>query len=470
MGASSPIRLASISLCFVLAACSGQKNPPPLGGDGGTRHDGGTPTNPWTTSIVDTGGVGLGLQAAVSSGGKVAAAYWVTQGVTSGQCPYTPPEDKIVWDLKYATRGSNGDWKVETVGTLPVVGQPRGLSLGFGADGVPRLAATGGPVEPPGPDAYCGSNDADLYTRTGAGTWSDETAAATSTDAVVPPPGDPSYDVGPVVGDWPALAFDSKGEPAIAYRDVHFGGIQSIDNKRSDLELAWKRGGGWTDLPVDMGRGAGLFMSLAFDTSDRPVIGYQVQYQTATGPKAGVFAARSDAQGQNFQTVQLSTATEEADPSVAVSPSDGSVWVAWYDAGDGFAHLGQLTDPTQFADVAKGWALQRLGDKRYDEGEHPSLAFAPDGRVALAWYRCTLATGGIGNCNTNDDGVVFAWNDGTSWHEEMVDAGGDGNCGMSPSLVFTPDGHAVIVYQCSVRTGPSTFDLQVFAAEREPLP
>lgn len=469
------IRTAVISLAAAALAACGGGNPPPLGnGDGGHHGGGADGGTPWVAhTVIDTGGVGNGISVAATPGGMVAAAYWTTTSTTNGQCPYNPPVDRNEWELRYATRSTAG-WNVETVASVPLVGAPRGVALSFAPDGSgPVIAAKGGPVAPPGPIGYCGANDADLYHRGAGGTWTPETAASLSADAIATS-GDTSYDVGFVVGDWPGLAWDSSGQPAIAYKDVHFGGEQHDDLARADLELAWKQGGGWTDLPIDMGEGAGDYNALAFDTSGRPIVLYvdpldRPMVNGVAGPPKGLFIARADTSGANWTRVELLANYTPVGSSIVVAPKTGTVWVAWYDRGEGMPWVGELTDETQFGSVSKGWKLTRIGDNQFDEGQHPSIAAAPDGRVAVAYYRCVLATGGIGNCDPNDDALIFAWEAGGTWTREVVDTGGDGLCGMNPSLTFTPDGHAEIVYQCSVKTS-SGFDLEVLAAERDPLP
>lgn len=458
---------ALLGLGALLLACPDGGGPPPLGADGGgTIHrDGGGGGETWTSSLVDEGGMGMGIRTAASAGGAVGAAWWSTAGRIDGTCDELGGDqipDRVRWTLRYGAFDGDG-WTVEDVAEPLLVGAPRGLALAFAPDGTPTLVAhTGGPVAQ---IRYCGASDVGVYRRAG-GAWSVETAVATSGEAAS---GLPASDYGDVVGDWPALAFTSAGDAVIAYKDVHAGGMQSDDFRRADLEVAWQEGSGWRHLPVDMGEGAGSYNALAFDGEGRPVIVFHVATDGLNASRHGVWAARSEDGGATWHEVQLHAGSSAEGPSVVYDSVTDQLLVAWYDASEGFARVGRLVDPASFDDVGAGWSLERVGDPRYDEGYRPSLAVAPDGRVAMAYHRCVKATSGLGSCDPNDDAVVFAWEDGGEWTYEVADAGGAGTCGLYPSLSFDASGRAVVVYQCAAETADG-FDLRVYSAVREPLP
>src|SRR5205807_2352474 len=89
----------------------------------------------------------------------------------------------------------------------------------------------------------CGASDA-ILARRAAGQWTLSTVAADSAappafmeDATQCAAGQNQCNVGDVVGEWPALGFFGA-EPALAYRDIHFGFTQD-DELRSDLDIAY---------------------------------------------------------------------------------------------------------------------------------------------------------------------------------------------------------------------------------------
>ena len=206
---------------------------------------GGPDADPWTVEEVTQGAVGRELDLAVLPGGQPALAYFATEGFDDGPCTEIAedPPMRVRWPLSYAQRGADGTWVVERVDDVLLLGIPRGLDLEVSPSGAPTIATmTGTPVAQ---IRYCGANDVGLYTRGAAGDWPLETAVVDSGQAAT---GEAASDYGDVVGYWPALAFDPQGNPAVAYKDVHAGGMQSDDFRRADLELAWRRGG-WQALP-----------------------------------------------------------------------------------------------------------------------------------------------------------------------------------------------------------------------------
>ena len=122
-----------------------------------------------------------------------------------------------------------------------------------------------------------------------------------------------------------------------------------------------------------------------------------------------------------------------------------------------------------FSNVAEKWELEELGNGQYDEGYSPSLAQAPLGQVAMAYYRCVQSQGELGECTPNDDGLVFGWKD-ARWSYELVDGGEEeGVCGMSPSLVFDGEGHALVAYRCEIWQGEK-LESEIRFAKRALLP
>jgi hypothetical protein len=427
-----------------------------------------TPAPPptWTSELVATGQGGRHVRLALGADGEPRVAWFATEGRAAGLCdaivPDPPPA--VTWPLYYAHRAA-GAYPVETVADVLLVGTPVGLELAVGPDGASAIATLSG--EPVVPIRYCGASDVGYYTRAAAGTWSVATAVATSGEAAS---GEPASDYGDVVGYWPSLAFDSAGQPIIAYKDVHSGSIQSDDFRRADLEVAWRQDGAWRALPVDVGQGAGHFTRLLMDAAGRPVIAAFNPRDDLTTPQRGLWMYRSADDGQSWQRVRIFGGVTTERPSLALDPADGGLWVAWYDATDRLPYLAHLPATADFED-AQAWQIEEIGDHRFNEGEHPSLAFAPDGRLALAYARCARATDAEGECNASVDGAVFALRaaDG-SFEREIVDGGsGPGSCGSYPNLAFGADGTAWVAYHCTVFEGGQLTD-EVRLARRKALP
>jgi len=426
---------------------------PPIGGSS------------WETEVVATGHVGLHVRVAVV-GGQAALAFFSTQARNDGPCTEIGTmdvPDRLLWDLHYAEAGA-GTWSVEDVQAVLSLSDPPGLDFAAAPDGTPTIAAlTGGPWVTPG-IGYCGANDLGLYGRDGPGSWSADVAVATSGEAAS---GMPASDYGEVVGFWPGLAYDAAGQPAIVYRDVHAGGIQSDDFRRADLELTWRDGGGWRHIPVDVGRSAGSYNQLVFDGEGRPVIVYYLPMEATMGSQQGIWVARSSDDGATWEQVRLLAGPTSPSPDIVVDPSTGQLHVVYYDGGRGVPVHAGLVDSSRFTDAA-AWDQEIFGDSRYDEGHRPSMAVGPAGILGVAYYRCTRATEGIGDCRAADDAVVFAFRERGAWDREVVDEGDDGPCGLTPSLDFEPDGSAVIGYMCSSLVDGS-LDQQVRFGRRDPL-
>ena len=115
----------------------------------------------------------------------------------------------------------------------------------------------------------------------------------------------------------------------------------------------------------------------------------------------------------------------------------------FFNVEDGRPYVAHWTAGTTFSE----WSLTALGDARYVEGEHPSIAIDESGFVAVVWYRC-LRVGRGTTCDPQDDAVVFAWYVDDEWLTEVIDNGEMGLCGRYPNLKFGADNKAIVVYQC----------------------
>ena len=425
------------------------------------------PDDNWSVSTALSGGVGVQVDLDVSPSGTIGIAYFSASGREDGTCDalgIPDPPIQVRWTLTYAEY-AGGTWNTEIVDEPLLLGQPVGLDLEFAPDGRATIAAMNG--LPVAQIRFCGANDVGYFERQSAGNWTSSTVVATSGQAAT---GEAGSDYGDVVGYWPTLAYAPNGDVAIAYRDVHAGGMQSDDLRRADLEMAWGQGGGgWTPIPVDYGRGAGNFNSLTFDSQSIPYLAYYTPTQDIDDPQLGIWVTRSLDHGATWERVQLFASGTSEGTAVAFGP-DGALNVVYYKSSKGLPELARLVDPEAFEDVATGWVRTDIGDKSFDEGYTPSIAVNADGVIAAAYYRCAKGLSGLGNCSPGEDALVFTWSkDGQTWTQEVIDQGEEGTCGSTPALAFDADGSAVVAYQCYVMVDSALMS-EVRFARRDPLP
>lgn len=451
-----------------LAACSEDDTTqtPDAGLPDSTRP---TPTtSKWTSDLLEGGNMGLSPKIAIAPDGTIGAAWISVVGIDDGPCTAlgtdpTPP-NAISWQIRYATL-NDATWTIEDVIAPYYVGDPRGIDLAFDANSTALIGGQSG--EPLVMFKYCGVNDAAVYSRAGVGNWTIDTAVRESNEA---PVGEPASDFGTVVGNFPALAVASNGDLALAYKDVHGGGLQSDDFRKADLEMGWKRGGSWSAYPVAPTRGGGNYNDMIFDSQDRPVI---VEYlpveDTAAANAAGIWVHRSGDEGASWESVQLYNQPTKQGPSIAMDPNSGTIYVAYYHAQKGYPVVATLVDAANFESVAQGWTLEDVGDSQYDEGYGTSIAVSGNGTVGLSFYRCAKATAGLGECTPNDDALIFAYNDGIAWESEVVDEGDSAFCGNAPSLAFDANNRPIVVYRCEIPSG-SGIDTQVHYSRRKSAP
>ena len=466
------LRFAVIALAGVAAAC---------GDSSGTEENGSTnntttPTNivpsnmnngpKWTSVVVDANNVGMHTRLA-HSGSGFGLVYFDSEGTQGGLCMVATQNQptEIRFGLHYASSADGVTWATEKISDLLHVGPPVGADIVFSGTEPMVTAMTGEPLLDVIP-FYCGVNDAGLWTRSG-GTWTGQTVVASSGEAAS---GFAPSDFGEVVGYWPSVALDQSGEPAVVYKDVHAGSIQSDDLRRADLEMAWRSGGGWQNFAVDFGEGGGDHNRIKFDGQNRPHIAYYRATEDRTMPTLGVWMTRSLDAGATWQKVRLFPSGTSEGPDFVFDPTTGNPLVVYYNSERGFPQLAELTDDAQFESASAGWTLSDIGDSQYDEGYRTTLDISPAGTVGVAYYRCTKASLTLGDCQPNDDGLIFAYRDRGTWVHEVVDPGDElGLCGQFPSLQFDGAGVAHIAYQCESTTTGQIINQVKVAKRATPL-
>ncbi|MEM6957228.1 MAG: hypothetical protein AAF645_16175 [Myxococcota bacterium] len=444
-----------LGLLLSLAACGdddGMVAPDmsaPRPGDSGTE-------NPWITEAVSDTTAGNGLSLTMEGSAPV-VAYFAGDSEDGGPCEEVrqadvEPPDRNFWPL-FLARRSGGSWSEGRVGQQLSLAAPIGLDLAM-VGGAATVAAMSGDPYVQGLQRVCERHDLGFYTEGG----DVRTLVEDSSEAAF----DVASDAGFMVGEWPAVATNG-GTTLVAYRDVHFGGIQSDDERRADLEAVIVDGGSTRAVPVDPGRGAGRFNEAIFDTSGRPYIVYVNEFEFDDTSR-GTLVARSLDDGATWEIHRLSEDTDRG-PSIWLD-EQGQVNVAYYDEERRQLALQILEDVDAFD--GEGWTLERIGDPQFDEGVDPSGATDADGYTAIAYHRCNTITGGS-MCDGNRDGLVVASRapGDRDWTIELVDEGNDGaRCGTDASLAFTEAGDVWVAYSCQSVVGDELLP-RVRAARRE---
>ena len=303
-----PFDVAFISLtCGLALACDsgngGSKDTDVELPDDTNTHE--TPEQKkWKVSVVESD-VGIGATLDVNADGTVGIAYFGNHSTIDGECTEivfneSSTKNRERYELKFATKSlDDSEWQIETVDNPIYVAVPEAPSFKYTLDGHPAIAYRGGDPE----IAYCGANDA-FYTVKQGDTWNSETAAANSNDALA---NDEASDAGFGVGFFPALTLDPDGEPAIVYQDQHFVYLQRDDDSRADAELAWRRGGGWMNEPVDFGAGAGTANAIIFDSENRPIVFSAIPIESHGVSRHGVWAYRRNDDG-TWDRIQIVSA------------------------------------------------------------------------------------------------------------------------------------------------------------------
>jgi len=433
--------------------------------DGDSDSDTG-PT--WTHEVVNPDEAGQFSSLDVGPTGTVAVAYYGFRPEIGPDCDVLGdviPENRYALYYSYLDPGAAA-WETETVTKTLHLAQPNGLSFRFAPNGTPTIATFGGEAI----DVLCSANDSVLASRGPDKTWSLQTVATDSSGATPAADDDCPLEAatkGYAVGAWPALAFSKTGETAVMYRDNHFWNMQRDDILRADAEVVFPGGGG--AMMVDCGDGGGRDNSAVYDSEDRFVGFHRITQEANAEDRHGLWAHRLEAD-DTWSVFMLVAGQVGFGERSVVGGDGGPRAVAYYDPRVLQPYLAELVEPAQFADGG-GWIHDdAIGDTRYDEGRFPVVARHPDGRIAMAYYRCTRSGSSGTACEDDHDAVVFAWrNAAGSWTREVIDEGSRGQCGTNISLAFDADGVAWVSYVCVRNPSGSDFFAELKVAHRRPL-
>ena len=440
--------------------------------------------DPWFEKyMVDSGGVGLHAQMSRSPDGQIGIAYWSTDGQEGEACADIEVDDpplEVRWDLKFARWDSTEGWKPELVSNPLLLGNPPGLDLDYQSSNQPIITALSGDAIPE--LRYCGGGNLTIFEPPADSTtekWNYEYVVETSNQAMS---GNAASDFGFVVGYWPSLSQNQSGKRMIVYQDVHGGSLQRDDLVRADLEVAIQNNpnSAWRYEVIDLGEGAGIYNQALVTDSGNQLVLYYISFdaQQAERQRQGLWLAQRNDEGEWIKYLVYGGPTR-GEPSL-ISYKNGLA-IAYYDQQARRPVLTILDQLNQFEDTT-AWQKIMLGDLRFNEGHSPSLKQLPDGRLALAWYRCGPAE--IEECRSSDDAVIFSYPDrqeleeqdedqeqddlSGTWLMEIVESGEEALCGFAPQLEIDGEEHIWISWQCSRRSSTDgSFQYQLESAKRE---
>ena len=240
-----------------------------------------------------------------------------------------------------------------------------------------------------------------------------------------------------------SLAFDRLGRAMVAFHLSEFQALQFILDTDGDFDLDEEFEG--TVDSRGPGDDAGLYVSLAVDPLNRPIIAHTHSTLGHTPSHQLLFSAQDT--GRWTTTVVDGAGDTGLHPSLAIDPNSGHPAIAYYDAD---------ADDLRFAKWnGNSWDLTTI-DSEDDTGLYPSLAFDPgDGNPVIAYY------------NATDGDLKLAWHDGAGWQDQVVDS--DGDVGKTPSLAFNEfgTGFPSIAYFSPTRAGT---DEMYFIADPPAVP
>ena len=414
-----------------------------------------------TARVDGCGQAGFQSALAVGPNGTVGVATLAWTDSKSTCMTMNGPAEARVYDVCVAESVGGGVFKATKLSSEKYLSLT-GVSLAYAANGDAAVAWTGNAKGVPPATLRCGASNLLLATGTG-GFFSPPKAIATTSQAKTLVPDQAKnciQDVcnqGDATGYWPAVAFDKAGQPAVAFRDLHFG-FATDDFASSDVEYA--PGPGYPITTVDVARGGGTYARLAFLPSGDPaILHYNGERDLAVDGLWLDFVVGGAWKAQRIADVR---AGEQLGFAIrpAKGESDQLFAVAFFDeAGGKLVYLESVN--------GADWRAPADVDTDGITGQFPSLAFGPDGEPAIAYYRCRDYDPKDRNCDRDKDGLFVARRANGVWRVETVVAEAGVFDGGYSSIGFVA-GKAVIAYQTrsyDPSAMKSTFELHV-ARER----
>ncbi len=220
-----------------------------------------------------------------------------------------------------------------------------------------------------------------------------------------------------------SLAFDRSGRACVAF-------LRAND---ADLMFAMRYSGGWDIRTIDTEASSqDHTVALALDPAGNPAIAYQKFVDTNFQHKVAV--VRSPAEG-NWGTPAVYDPGRQLGLAVDLAFEANRTPIAV------FHNASQHTLMWGRPGNTSAWSSTGTIDTGV--GPHLSVALAPNGQPAVAYY------------DTTNKRLKFARRNGTTWTTMVVDETADTDVGTRCSLAFGPDGQPAIAYydatNCNVK-------------------
>ncbi len=228
-------------------------------------------------------------------------------------------------------------------------------------------------------------------------------------------------------GLYPSLAIDGNNVPHITYYDA----------TDSVLKYAYKTLQGWVIRTIDPFNPNGTYSSLKLDASGNPHFTYITAAPLNYELKYGFI---NSSNGLNLQFVDTGASLQQGygsgdinfTSSLQLTPQ-GIPYVSYYNASNGTLKLGSydtLTQQWNLQIVANGSELQPSSK---DVGMYNSLVLDSGNNPHISYYDA-------------DNGTLrYAYNDGTGWNYEYIDA--ESFVGAYNSIAIDQFGNPVVAYQ-----------------------
>jgi hypothetical protein len=270
----------------------------------------------------------------------------------------------------------------------------------------------------------------------------------------------------------PSLAVSKNGVPVIAWSDDSSGDYEIYVKRYNKTNQSWDNVGASSASGMGISNTAGdsSFPSLAFDSDGDPVVAWEEATGEAHGfiVKADIYLKRwkGGAWGGMDGSASpggISKSDHSWSPSLAINPVDGEPIVAWteYTGGEqeiylrkwGWDEKNQRMAWIEMGNSASLGGVSNNGGGYYDGSDLPSLAIDSSGTPIVGWRDGTSGNLEIYVKRWNKS--LKAWVEmGGSAHGPGISYTGDDWPGAGfPSLALDPGGAPIVAWEDTVGSG-----------------
>jgi len=239
-----------------------------------------------------------------------------------------------------------------------------------------------------------------------------------------------SADTAGNVGAYVSLAL-SGDNPVVSYYDATNGFLKVL--RCSDASCT---GGGETIATADPGGNVGAYSSLVLDSSGKPVVSYQDEFN---GNLKVLHCNDANCAGGDETPTSPDTAGNVGLYTSLALDGDGYPVVSYYDLGNGNLKVLHCND----ADCAPGGDSIKSPDTANDVGLDTSLALDASGNPVVSYWDYTNMDLKVMHCNDPNCDPTVPQPNGA---ESILSPDTQGNVGSASSLVLDVSGNPVVSY------------------------